>query len=1091
MFKYVKKFFLFILPVLISVSSYSQFYNGHRMSFGKSRVQYNNFIWKFYRYEKFDSYFYQGGIELSQNVAKIAEKQIPELEDFFGQGLKDRIIFLCFNNLSDFRQSNIGYDTDNEQTNTGGLTQIIGNKIFIYSEGDITKLEKQVRKGIAQILINELLYGGNFRQKITNSTLLNLPEWYVNGLISYLTEDWNIDIENRVKDGFESGEYDHVNHLTGTDATIAGHSIWYFIAQTNGKEIIPNILYLTKVNKNPDSGFMYRLGTGIKQLSPLWKTYFIEKFQNIDQNTDTVSEHIVRGKDQENFTSVKYSTTGEKIAYSSNRNGKLKIYIFDIKTRKKSQVFKEGHRLERVQDLSYPLVEWHPNGKLLTFIIEEEGKIVLYTYNTATEEITTRNIQYLDKVLSYAYSEDGFNMVISGVKNSYSDIYIFNLAAGTFDNITNDNPDDFNPVFIENDSKIVFSSNRANDTIYADNKNAPINQVQNLFIFDIEKKKKTFYQLTDKKYSNQMSACEIKDKKFLFLSDRTGIINTYTVEYDSTVAFIDTSIHYRYFNVENQISNYNRNIEYFDYDKQNSKISEIFFNKTRFNISGNDFFVPKNKLTPYETDFIKSHKLEMQAKDSLNTAQILEEIRNTQRIDSIRKNPPKDIVHPDSLEYDINNYVFETDSKLLFYDVFPLIDSTENQVDSSFLQQRNYLTNFYTDYMMQQVDLGFLNSSYQAFTGDAFYFNPGMNIFMKIGVFDLFEDYRVTGGVRIGGNADSYEFLVSVEDLKKRWDKKYIYHRQTFMSEYTDNLGYPFYGKIFTNEIMQIAKYPFSEVLSYTATTSLRHDKSEVLSTDYSTLIADNSYRFFLGIKNELIFDNIISRGLNINEGARFKVFGEFYQEVDQKYTNLFVLGGDFRYYQKIHRSLIFAGRFAASSSFGKSKLIYYLGGVDNWYTFSPEKIMFDKSVNINNAESYVYQAVATNMRGFVQNVRNGTNFFVINAELRFPIIRYFADRPLNSEFLNNFQIVGFTDVGSAWSGLTPASPKNAYTTETVEQGSITVIIDKNRAPVVLGYGFGLRSRLFGYFFRLDWARGVERDVILPRIFYFSLNLDF
>jgi outer membrane protein assembly factor BamA len=130
-------------------------------------------------------------------------------------------------------------------------------------------------------------------------------------------------------------------------------------------------------------------------------------------------------------------------------------------------------------------------------------------------------------------------------------------------------------------------------------------------------------------------------------------------------------------------------------------------------------------------------------------------------------------------------------------------------------------------------------------------------------------------------------------------------------------------------------------------------------------------------------------------------------------------------------------------------------------------------------------------MRGFIQNARNGTNFFVMNNELRFPVIKYIANRPLNSSFLNNFQVVGFADIGSAWSGLTPNDASNAYNTETVKKGPVTVIIDKNRWPVVYGYGFGLRSKLFGYFFRLDWAWGVDNDIILPRQFYFSLSLDF
>ena len=158
----------------------------------------------------------------------------------------------------------------------------------------------------------------------------------------------------------------------------------------------------------------------------------------------------------------------------------------------------------------------------------------------------------------------------------------------------------------------------------------------------------------------------------------------------------------------------------------------------------------------------------------------------------------------------------------------------------------------------------------------------------------------------------------------------------------------------------------------------------------------------------------------------------------------------------------------------------------------SKEKsLMFDNSILINQNQNYSYQAVATNMRGFTQNVRNGTNFALLNNELRFPVIKYFLNRPINSDFLANLQLISFFDVGSAWSGWTPDSPENAYNEEIIRNNPITVIIDKDRTPLVYGYGFGIRSKLLGYFIRCDWAWGIDSYVVSPRIFYLSLSLDF
>ena len=120
-----------------------------------------------------------------------------------------------------------------------------------------------------------------------------------------------------------------------------------------------------------------------------------------------------------------------------------------------------------------------------------------------------------------------------------------------------------------------------------------------------------------------------------------------------------------------------------------------------------------------------------------------------------------------------------------------------------------------------------------------------------------------------------------------------------------------------------------------------------------------------------------------------------------------------------------------------------------------------------------------------------GQVFFVINSELRFPIFKYFANRPIKSDFFNNFQIVGFADVGSAWNGFNPYSEENIWNTKYIYQGPIKIKIQTQKSPLVAGYGFGLRTRLLGYFVRADWAWGIEENKKPESRFYISLSLDF
>ena len=84
---------------------------------------------------------------------------------------------------------------------------------------------------------------------------------------------------------------------------------------------------------------------------------------------------------------------------------------------------------------------------------------------------------------------------------------------------------------------------------------------------------------------------------------------------------------------------------------------------------------------------------------------------------------------------------------------------------------RIYQTSFYNNYLAAQIDFSFLNNSYQVYSGGAPYYNPGFNILTRFGTLDLFEDYRITGGFRFAGDFDSNEYLMSVENLKGKFDK--------------------------------------------------------------------------------------------------------------------------------------------------------------------------------------------------------------------------------------------------------------------------------------------------------------------------------
>lgn len=1086
------------LIIIILASTYcldtaGQFYNGHQMNFGKNRVQHYDYYWQFYRFDDFDCYFNEFGRELAQYTADFATKKLAEIEDFFDYSLEKRLIFIIYNKNAEYKQSNIGLTTaDEDSYNTGGYSRIIENKVMLYYEGDHEDYQKQIASSITEVIVNEMLYNADVKDRIASSSVINLPDWYIKGLINYVSYGWDFEVENRVKDGFNSKKYKNISNLENEDAIYAGLSFWRFLGRQYGDALVPNIIYLTKVYKSIDDGFLYVIGKKLKDLLKEWKEFYLNEYSDDHNLPGNDNNTIRRSKKEQIYQTVSVSPDGKYIAYVTNDWGRKRVWLYDQNTEKLRKVFRAEPRFEHIIDETYPVIGWHPSSKILTIINEQKAAMAMYFYRIDDKTTETRNLLYFDKILDFSYSPEGSRLIFSAVKDGITDLYVHTIASGTNEQITRDVADDLNPSFLrDRPNEIIFSSNRLSDTLT--NTGDPFEKTGltfDLFTYNISENNNVLTRLSEGEYTSRYSPTGISERKIAYIGDENGILNRYTATFDSSISYIDTTIHYRYFINSLPVTNYDRDINDQSVISSPDSYGEILYSNGRYLVREGQM----SNLNPVPEDEIELTSFRREQNRLLHKADSIEQIRkwliaeDKKRRDTLTK--PLYEYYVKNEPIDITHYIFEKE-KQNYYEQLWRKDYMDIDLDTGRLNLpliRIYETSFYNNYIANQIDFTFLNNSYQVYSGGAPYFNPGINMLTRIGAIDLFEDIRITGGFRFSGNFDSNEYLVSVENLKGKFDKQLIFHRQAFFSSDNDNN----YFKSHTHNFYFSYSKPFTPVMALKGTLAYRYDRHVYLATDLTSLNNDNISRHWVSLKGELIYDNTRKRNINIYYGTRFKVFGEYYKEITYDKSDMIVVGADFRKYIRIHRELIWANRFAASTSYGPTKLIYYLGGVDNWmgYLFN-KNAMFDNTIPVSPNMNYGFQALATNLRGFSQNIRNGNNFALINSEIRWPVIRYFAGHPLKSNFLNSIQVVGFGDIGTAWAGRSPWSGENAWDTETFKNGPVTVVLDSNREPIVAGFGAGVRAQLLGYFVRADWAWGIENKYILPRIFYLSFSLDF
>lgn len=148
--------------------------------------------------------------------------------------------------------------------------------------------------------------------------------------------------------------------------------------------------------------------------------------------------------------------------------------------------------------------------------------------------------------------------------------------------------------------------------------------------------------------------------------------------------------------------------------------------------------------------------------------------------------------------------------------------------------------------------------------------------------------------------------------------------------------------------------------------TTLRNDRYFWHALEPTTLAfpAVNEQR--LGLRAEYVFDNTLPVAPNILNGMRYNLFTEvlkgfriqpdpFSFELNKAFTGL--VGVDFRYYIPLWKHSVLAFRFNGVTSFGQERMLFYLGGVDNWIL--PQ---FNTDIPVNSS-SYGFQTLAANLR--------------------------------------------------------------------------------------------------------------------------------
>jgi hypothetical protein len=1043
MFTSFRKYLLLLSTILIYLPVFSQ---SSQEPFGKNRVQYENWKWRYITTSNFEIYYYDSHIDLAIKAATYAEEDFQRITELTGYTPSEKVKIILYNSVSDKLQSNIGLA--DQEIMRGGQTVLVKAKIEIAFKGSQIQLMKDISYGVAYTIINTVMYGGNVKDVVRSSYLMSLPEWFINGAAAYIAEDWSQEMDNFMRDKVLHHNLKNPTSYSGEEAKLIGHSIWNFIGKEYGENNVSNIISLTRAFRNERESIESNLGVSFDDFLHNWEEYYKNINLPIKNSYQAWpdSSALIKSRKNAHLYSLSMNKDGSYIAYVQNYKGKYKLRTFFTSTGKTKTIAKGGYkRDDQAVDYLLPVLAWQSDF-VLSAVIRKKDKLVLKNFDLKNHKVYKRPLgDDYHQVYSISYSPDGNQMVMSADKAGQTDLFIYNAPAKSTTPITNDASDDIDPVFTS-DGSIIFSSNRQNDTISKNKGLTKYTDSYNLFIYSPANKNiLKRITVTGNNYMPKIA----EDKSIYFLSDEKGIVNIFKSNTTN--------------NSVTQITNQPNDIYSFGFTtglKPSLSFSSLHKSRDRIYFKTGEWAnASLNTPITARRNIVKSYK----------AAEI------DSATDTVNFN------FNSNEETDFDKLVFESDIKK---DTALAKKTTEAYMPvlnaAKYYGPKKYTNPFSADKVISTIMVDPIR---------------GLGALLEGGMSDLLGNHRIDAGGFIAFDFKSTKLFGEYRYVKKRVDIKIRYDRQTLnpYNNYTVQ-------RYILNTAAFTASYPLSvnhrlSITPFFTSTTFREQLNSTATPAFSYLAKKDVIATYEALRGEYVYDNTLSTGLNMLKGTRLKMSAEYYVSNQSKQKDFGLLFLDFRKYIPIHKELVFATRISAGQYFGNAPKNFLLGGMDNWLLSNRE---FYSNANaatknpltiddgVNNSD-ILFVRYVTSVRGFKYNSQFGSKYLLLNAELRLPVVRYFYKGTIGSNFLRNLQIIGFTDIGSAYSGniLTDNN------TQTISGYPFSAKVTNYQSPFIVGFGGGVRTMFLGYYVKADLGWGLQNTFLSKPQLYITFGYDF
>ncbi|MFO7890485.1 MAG: hypothetical protein R6V04_09110 [bacterium] len=1036
--------FYIVLLFLIPNTIFSQ-------SFGKNKVQYKDFEWRFIQSEHLDIYFYGENRHLAQFVADVAESSYVALRFDMKYKIQDRIPILVYNSHNDFQQTNATYSLLEESV--GGFTEIFKNRVVVPFQGNYKDFRHVIHHELTHAVTFQMLYGGGTGSMVMSMARFQIPLWLAEGLAEYESLGWDSESDMYMRDATLNNYVPPIQYLSGFLNYKGGQSVFNYISEKYGEKKIAEFLNKVKLMRNIDKALIESIGLNTEKLSERWHKYLRKKYwpdiKHRDEPEDVFKRLTDHVKDK-NFVnnSPCITSKGDKIVYLSNKSGYFDIYLKNLFGEKKEEKLVKGNRSDMFEQLHWtrPGFGWCSQGDRIVFTSKAGSQDAINIYDVNKKQLVHSYFLELDGLFSPDWSPDNKEIVFMGMKDGASDLYIYNLETHELQNLTNDIFSDFDPSWSPDGEEVVFISDRGERLKGSEkSNNIQSHGYNNHELYTIHVQSGKITRHTNNNYQEFSPAFSPDGKKIAFISNQKGINNIFIYDREEKTSY--------------PITNLVTGVSQISWSRNGSRlVLSSFYN------GGFDIYLLNNPLN------IDPGSIEIQ-----NT--LYWESRHKEEKIIAEEDTTQEQERYSSTGINLKNYVFRQ------YD--DLKDVKERQKENRFLDKEQYQDEE-GDYKVNKYKVKFTPDAIIAQTGYSNFF--GIQGQSMLVLSDILGNHQINIYADIFYNIKNSNFQFSYFYLPKRTD----YGISVF------HYSYPYYTWFVADNHLY---WGYIRNRQYGLTLGISRPINKFRRMDFGVtgvgidrdLVAIDYYGFsgeYLHEKGNIMRKRIVLLNMGYTtdtvlwgttgpvNGGRSNVSISYSPALGNKYSlDFWTLRLDWRKYIRISNNYQFALRFSGGISGGSNPQQFILGGMSNWINYQYSRV----SLDYLDFDNLFFSSLETPLRGALYYQMIGNKFFLANIELRFPLIKYLImDFPLPLG-LQNIRGALFMDMGSAWTDNSSWHPFGD------SFGFMPKFDD-----IFGGFGIGTRLNLGFFLIKYDiaWSTNLRKTLSGP-VYYFTLGAEY